>query len=620
MSDANLLLRSSIWYARLSAPATLQRARQERGQKPRADLFRSLRTGDKLEARRRLAAKLVEMRDLFTREEADLRQRSAAGRVPDEHELEIEAFRFVQQELREDERERASRPTQLEKLAAYETYQLDLQRNPPTSPLDALARESGFSAKFLRDPAMYRGDLRDALVESLQVNSFHLIDWAIQDAAAKNGWLLPPESHGYRFFGRLLIQKWLSALGTQTKRDQGVYEEAASVTVLPHSAHSGPSTGSDPVQGKPKKGETLADYFERYLSEARSNLKRSGLQDARATLRQFVEASGNRPVTSYTRADMSKFKRLLRDAPAQTEKLFPGVPFPKAVEQNRKKGHPKLRAASVRNKISTLRTFGAWLENNVDGVDAANFKTDLPPKTDSQRMEPFSPQEVRSILNAKAFVGCESERNQQKPGLHKIRDWRFWVPMIAAFTGARLNEIVQLAVTDVRQVDGVWAFSISDEGRNQSLKNKQSRRDVAIHPQLMALGILEWHQQTVEAGARDLFHQIPLDRDGRRSTNAGKVFRRFLTRIGVKGADSLGGMHRWRHTLTDALRAGGVDDYDAAQVLGHKVDVAKMTGHYGRTVGSLSMAARAEMLAKANYPSVDFSLLAPHADTQPDAT
>lgn len=611
MSDANLLLRTSTWYARLSAPATLQRARQERGLSARADLFRSLGTGDKLEARRRLPAKLVEMRGLFSREEAELKSRAAPGRIPDEHELEIEAFRFVQQELREDERERASRPTQLEKLAAYEAYQIDLQRKPPTSPLDALARESGFSAKFLRDPAMYRGDLRDALVESLQVNSFHLIDWAIQDAAAKNGWLLPPESHGYRFFGRLLIQKWLSALGTQTKRDQGVYEEAASVAVLPHGAHSGPSTGSAPVQGKPKKGETLADYFERYLAEARSNLKKSGLQDARATLRQFVEASGNRPVTSYTRADMSKFKRLLLDAPAQTEKLFPGVPFPKAVEQNRTQCHPKLKVASVRNKLSILSAFGKWLENNADGVDASSFKTTLPPKADSQRMEPFSPKEVRDILNAQAFVGCESERNQQKPGLHKIRDWRFWVPMIAAFTGARLNEIVQLAVTDMRPIEGVWAFSISDEGDDQSLKNKQSRREVPIHPQLLALGILEWHQRAREAGVKDLFDQIPLDRDGRRSTNAGKVFRRFLTRIGVKGRESLGGMHRWRHTLTDALRAGGVDDYDAAQVLGHKVDVAKMTGHYGRTVSPLSMAARAEMLAKASYPSVDFTLLRP---------
>lgn len=617
MSDANLLLRSSIWYARLSAPATLQRARQERGQKPRADLFRSLGTGDKLEARRRLAAKLVEMRDLFTREEADLRQRSAPGRVPDEHELEVAAFQFVQQELREDERERASRPTRSQVTAAVEAYQLDLQRNPPTSPLEAAVREVGLS-KFFPEPALYREPLREALVESLQTNSFHLVDWAIQDAAARNRWLIQPESHAYKLFGRLLIQKWLHALSTQTKRDQGIYEEPAQVAVLPLSARSGPAPSSEDVSGKPKRGEGLADYFERYLAEARGNLKKSGLQDARATLRQFVEACGNRQVSDYTRADMSKFKRLLLDAPAQTEKLFPGVPFPKAVEQNRTKRHPKLKVASVRNKLSILSAFGKWLENNADGVDASNFKTTLPPKTDSQRMEPFSAQEVHDILNAQAFVGCESDRNQQKPGLHKIRDWRFWVPMIAAFTGARLNEIVQLAVADVRQIDGVWAFSISDEGDAQSLKNKQSRREVPVHPQLITLGILDWHQQAFEAGEKDLFHQIPVDRDGRRSTNAGKVFRRFLTRIGVKGADSLGGMHRWRHTLTDALRAGGVDDYDAAQVLGHKVDVAKMTGHYGRTVGPLSMAARAEMLAKARYPSVDFSLLAPRADTQRD--
>jgi len=619
MSDANLLLRGTTWYARLSAPATLQRARQERGQKPRADLFRSLGTGDKLEARRRLPAKLVQLRDLFNAEEASLRRGSEPRRLPDEYELEVEAFQFVQKELREDEQERASRPTRAQQRAAIEAYQLDLERNPPSSRWEGFVRELDLG-KYYPEPAMYREPLREALVESLQTNSFELIDWAIQDAAARNGWLLPQDSHDYKRFGRLLIQKWLSALATQTKRDQGVYEEAASVAALPTRVPATGAIGSEPAAAKPKKGETLADYFERYLAEARSKLKKSGLQDARATLRQFVESSGSRPLASYRREDMSKFKRLLLEAPAQTEKLFPGVPFPKAVEQNRIKRHPKLKVASVRNKLSILAAFGKWLENNADGVDASNFKTTLPPKTDSKRMEPFSAEEVRCILNAQAFVGCESERNQQKPGTHTIRDWRFWIPMIAAFTGARLNEIAQLAVSDVTQVDGVWAFSITDGGAAQSLKNKQSRRQVPIHQQLIALGFLDVHRQALEAGEADLFYKIPLDRDGRRSTNAGKVFRRFLTRIGVKTPESLGGIHRWRHTLTDALREGGVDNFDAAQVLGHKTDVAKMTAHYGRTVSSMPMAARAAMLAKAEYPSVDFSLLAPHADTQPDAT
>ena len=619
MSDANLLLRGTTWYARLSAPATLQRARQERGQNPRADLFRSLGTGDKLEARRRLPAKLVQLRDLFNAEEASLRRGTEPRRLPDEYELEVEAFQFVQKELREDERERASRPTRAQQRAAIEAYQLDLERNPPSSRWEGFVRELDLGKHF-PEPAMYREPLREALVESLQTNSFELIDWAIQDAAVRNGWLLPQDSHDYKRFGRLLIQKWLSALATQTKRDQGVYEETASLAVLPPRMPTTGAPGSEPAAAKPKKGETLADYFETYLAEVRSKLKTSGLQDARATLRQFVQASGDRPVTSYRREDMSKFKRLLLEAPAQTTKLFPGVPFPKAVEQNRVAGHPKLKVASVINKLTTLSAFGGWLESNVDNVDAGNFKTTLPRKTDSDRMNPFTGEQVRRILNATAFVGCESERNQQKPGTHKIRDWRFWIPLIAAFTGARLNEIAQLAVADVTQVDDVWVFSITDSGKGQSVKNKQSRRHVPIHPQLIGLGILDVRQQALERGEADLFSQIPLDPDGRRSTNAGKVFRRFLKRIGVKEEGSLGGMHRWRHTLTDALRAAGVDDYDAAQVLGHKVDVAKMTGHYGRTVGSMSMAARAEMLAKASYPSVDFSLLAPVSETLPSET
>lgn len=225
-------------------------------------------------------------------------------------------------------------------------------------------------------------------------------------------------------------------------------------------------------------------------------------------------------------------------------------------------------------------------------------------------MEPFSAEEVRAILNARAFTGCQSEQNHQDPGALKIRDWRYWLPLIAAFTGARLNEITQLEVSDLVCADGVWALKISDGGKGQSLKNENSRRLVPVHPKLIELGLLSYHSVAMGKGQSALFHEIPLYRNSnRRSDHAGKWFRRFLVRIGVKEEGGLGGMHRWRHTLTDALRRAGVDDYQIAQVLGHKLDVAKMTAHYGREV-VMTLKQRHELLAKVEYPSVDFSSLA----------
>ena len=64
----------------------------------RADLFRSLGTGDKLEAKRRLPAKLVEMREAFVAEEAALLSSGPELREPSEHELQAEAFDLVRRE------------------------------------------------------------------------------------------------------------------------------------------------------------------------------------------------------------------------------------------------------------------------------------------------------------------------------------------------------------------------------------------------------------------------------------------------------------------------------------------------------------------------------------------
>ena len=159
------------------------------------------------------------------------------------------------------------------------------------------------------------------------------------------------------------------------------------------------------------------------------------------------------------------------------------------------------------------------------------------------------------------------------------------MPLIAAFTGARLNEITQLSVTNLRQEDGIWVFDLTDDSLGQSLKTKQSKRLVPVHPRLLELGVLGLRQRQVLAGQAALFSEISLDADGRRSTRAGKTFRKFLERVGVKTPGKLGGTHRWRHTVVDALRGAGATNAEIALLVGHGTDIAKMTAHYGEKVG-----------------------------------
>ena len=96
----------------------------------------------------------------------------------------------------------------------------------------------------------------------------------------------------------------------------------------------------------------------------------------------------------------------------------------------------------------------------------------------------FTNGELGTIFNAPAFSGCKSQYCWWESGDHDVHDTsRFWIPLVALFTGARLAEIVQLEVSDIRAYGGVRFFDINDKGE-KTLKTKNSKRHIPIHPEL----------------------------------------------------------------------------------------------------------------------------------------
>jgi len=63
-------------------------------------------------------------------------------------------------------------------------------------------------------------------------------------------------------------------------------------------------------------------------------------------------------------------------------------------------------------------------------------------------------------------------------------DYQFWLPLIALHTGARLNEIAQLRVEDIKDIDGIKCFYINEEHELKTLKNTNSMRYIPIHSAL----------------------------------------------------------------------------------------------------------------------------------------
>ena len=157
--------------------------------------------------------------------------------------------------------------------------------------------------------------------------------------------------------------------------------------------------------------------------------------------------------------------------------------------------------------------------------------------------------------------------------VHKINKWKhphyYWLPLLGLYTGARLNELCQMRVSDVKKDGEIWCFDINEKDGKQ-LKNASSSRLVPIHPDLIRLGILDYHQTLTLQGKTQFFPELKPARDGYGHA-PGKWFNerfRFQCGITEKGKT----FHSFRHTVANQLKQKSVDQTQASALLGHATE------------------------------------------------
>ena len=94
----------------------------------------------------------------------------------------------------------------------------------------------------------------------------------------------------------------------------------------------------------------------------------------------------------------------------------------------------------------------------------------------------FTRDELKQILG----------NNLEQQFFDRNRPERFWVTQIAAYSAARLNEICQLNISDIRQEDEIWVMSLLNDAEDKSLKTQSSNRIVPLHPHLVETGLIDY--------------------------------------------------------------------------------------------------------------------------------
>jgi len=145
-----------------------------------------------------------------------------------------------------------------------------------------------------------------------------------------------------------------------------------------------------------------------------------------------------------------------------------------------------------------------------------------------------------------------------------------WVPWVAAFTGARVDEICGAMVADVEVFDGVPCLHIRLDYREAGaeLKTVNSERVVPLHPALVDEGFVQYVSSLPKDGP--LFPDLTPDRFGRRSGNGTKRIGRWVRgeKVGITDRRKAPN-HSWRHRFKSECRDAWLPDEVKNALLGH---------------------------------------------------
>ncbi|MGU3666164.1 DUF6538 domain-containing protein [Methylobacterium sp. A49B] len=212
------------------------------------------------------------------------------------------------------------------------------------------------------------------------------------------------------------------------------------------------------------------------------------------------------------------------------------------------------------SKLAAVRTVLQWATENrrLPSNPAASVRMDV--KRVAKGRRSFSDDEAATIL--KAALG------EANPVLR-------WVPWLCAYSGARLSEICQLRVEDVREIEGIWCLRIDAEAG--SVKTASSERTVPLHPAVLERGFVAFVQTL---GNGPLFADLSPDMFGKRGGNGTKVLGRWVRGLGLD-EKRLAPAHSWRHRMKTLARRHGLAEDVTRALMGHTgKSVADNYGEY----------------------------------------
>lgn len=296
----------------------------------------------------------------------------------------------------------------------------------------------------------------------------------------------------------------------------GIIEDMVNETAPPISA---------PLKDVPVVPESppvlMSDITKAFLEEYEKDAKPGTLKNMKTSCAAFADFFGDLDMRTHSRADMNR----LKDHFLST-----------------------LAISTTNVTLSKLGTVLDWAVNN--GLIERNYakKMKLKKGGESTR-EALTPEQVEILTTSMNRLGWDN--------------WERWGMMLGAVTGARIGEISQLKVADVKEISGVWVIDINENDPGKKLKTKHSERLVPLVDGAYGFDLKAF-----------LRYVDSRPMDGNLFEYGYMWFSRVLNRmlkeiLGLPAAASETSYHSLRHSMASLCKHQGVPLTVAQSVLGH---------------------------------------------------
>ncbi|HBQ6502329.1 TPA: tyrosine-type recombinase/integrase [Klebsiella pneumoniae] len=316
---------------------------------------------------------------------------------------------------------------------------------------------------------------------------------------------------------------------------------------------------------------TVASLFEQYEAENAQNWKPATLrenQSSHAALIEIFDYLGlGADANTVTRADVLRVRDVLQQLPKNRKQRFKDAPLVDLLGREEKTDC--LDVVTINNKylIKMAAVFKWAMRNDLIKKNMTEgLELKVPQRKASEARNAFSTEQVGQLLvAAKAY----SQKASGKP-------YHYYVTVLAAITGARLNEVAQLQVKDVRVTEaGTVYIHINEDDSSlpgKSIKNAHSDRCVPLVDGAYGFVLADFMdllEARRKAGGEDamVFDGLRLMKNGY-GEQVSKWFNRTLLPKVLADRDGLA-FHSFRHTVATQLKQHGVELAYAQAIMGH---------------------------------------------------